>query len=105
VTGAIAAEKGHSQITAWTLLRYWLHEAAWGAAGRAAHGGLQRQRTDDRAKQADHIARSKPRVDVVTRISCKPGSAERHANPEIHKGAQAKSNISAGVDQQEVRRS
>lgn len=57
------------------------------------------------AKQPDHIARSKPRVDVVTRISCKPGSAERHANPEIHRGAEAKSNISAGVDQQEVRRS
>ena len=27
MTRAIAAEKGHSQITAWTPLQYWLHEA------------------------------------------------------------------------------
>ena len=72
VTRAIAAEKGHSQITAWTLLQYWLHESAWGAASRAAHGGLQRQRTDDRAKQPDHIARSKPRVDADSRIVLQP---------------------------------
>ena len=95
--------EGHSLITV-SLLARWLREGVLGAASRHGYPGLQCRRAGYCPAGLRTNADCRSGADAITFIDV--ASAQRNPDAKADENGQAAaSDLGAGVDQQEVRRS